>query len=37
MINCVFVSVHHGAGACPGGGDGGGRRPLFEMLTYNFC
>ena len=23
-------------GACPGGGDGGGRRPLFEMLTYNF-
>ena len=20
----------------PRGGDGGGRRPLFEMLTYNF-
>ena len=25
------------SGACPGGGDAGGRRPLFEMLTYNFC
>ena len=25
------------AGACPGGGDAGGRRPLFEMFTYNFC
>ena len=23
------------SGACPG--DAGGRRPLFEMLTYNFC
>ena len=25
------------SGACPGGGNAGGRRPLFEMLTYNFC
>ena len=25
------------ARACPGGGNAGGRRPLFEMLTYNFC
>ena len=39
-LNLVFLNLFApmpDTGACPGGGgDGGGRRPLFEMLTYNF-
>ena len=33
---CKYNYSDELAGACPGGGDGGGRRPLFEMMTYNF-
>ena len=38
MISLISIEEQSlRSGACPGSGDAGGRRPLFEILTYNFC